>query len=278
MLERKLKLIIKEYYDTVSYALRYKPSEASRHMLRQILNLMLTANGEADSEEECWEAILSTENVLTAADAALLDSSGEDLPEVNAIAYEIKSRLLSKLEIHRLMAFDYDLLLISLEKEAAKGQRSACKLLACLKWLGICSDGNKKAAIELWKALSMDGDRLALNALIYACRETGDDKEAETWEMTASMLDEAYESFSPFVCSGREKKGEAYTRAALILYLNTSIASRSNGDAFMDRALIHYALYSTESLESRLMALSTGQNLYVRMNGENKYRDKKYGF
>jgi len=208
----------------------------------------------------------------------MLDSSQEErLGEINAVAYEIKTLLLTESKINRPMSFDYDLLRISLELDAASGQKFACRLLAYLMWLDESSEQNKKIAIEIWKNLAMSGSRLSLNALIHACREIGDGDEASIWEEVAEMIDEADARYSPFVCREKTPENEkAFDRAALILFMKTSVKDENN--AYMNRARLYYALYAEESLDIKIETIATGQSCYARMNGAKKFAGKKFGF
>lgn len=276
MLKRKLKQIIKDFYETTLYALQYKPTDQSKDLLRRILALSLAANGESDSLDECWEAVASTENILTASDAALLDSSSEDVSGVNAIAYEIKVQMLIDAKIERSVSFDYDLFLLQIEKSAARGHKFACKLLACLKWIGFGDDANKETAVEIWKALATDGDAPALNMLIYALGELGKADEANVWEQVRDVTEKAKESFTPIAKKTEGVSDEAFEKAAVILFL---LARPKKEEApFMNRTLIHYLIHSTDSLDTKLKAVTLEEDIYLRMYMEDRFKNRKYGF
>lgn len=277
MSNRALISIIKEFYETVVYALQYEWDDDHRSMSRSILELILELNNEADLFEECWNAVEDASGIQTLSDFVLSGSIIKSKQSLSKIACELKLQVLAQKDIQRLKVFDYDLLIPCIENEAFMGNVSACKLLAILNWTGIGVDKNPDLSVEIWKTLAMSGDETSMKALSFAYGILGDEKEKNKWKSVLELIVKAKEAFKPFIDPGKTDEDPSVKEtASLIMCITGQRRGRDNG--YLNRPLLYYALYSSDDLHAKLRRISSEQNYYLINEIENKYSGKKYGF
>lgn len=277
MKNKQLKSVLMDHYETVAYALQYKPSDELKKITRRILELLLKVHHLEGSLDEAVSAVDSTARICTLADIALYDSTRFDHSDVDLTAYTFKVDAIAEAQLSRLSDLDTDLLLLRLERDAAVGQKNAAKLLACNCWLGLFGEKNQKKAVEIWKSLAICGDRAAAKMLIYALDSTGEADKARIWERTIAAVDVANDAFSPFVLPlGERLEKEEEVNAAIILAMTSK--PKTDNSKFFDRNIAYYLLYSSDPLELKLDAIRGDISCTSRVYSENRYKNKKYGF
>ncbi len=266
----KRKILI-EYYETVSGVLQFELNKESRDLSKKILKLLLDIFGETDEENEILLSVETAECLKTVSDAVLMIADGIKADEP---AFAIKAEFIRRLEIEKLKCFDLPMLYIQTERAALCGEKCACKLLASMKWLGIGTAEDKRAALEIWKTLAACGDAMAISAVIYACGELGNGEEKGKWERTSDVLLCAESTFLPMIF---DRPDDAGTELANLI-LAAKGKEKQKDKAGIDRAMAHYILYSDDSFEEKLKAVSSETNFYPILWKSNKRKSKKIGF
>lgn len=266
----KRKILI-EYYETVSGVLQFELNKESRDLSKRILKLLLDIFGEADEENEILLSVETAECLKTVSDAVLMIADGIKADEP---AFAVKAEFIRRLEIEKLKCFDLPMLYIQTERAALCGEKCACKLLASMKWLGIGTAEDKRAALEIWKTLAACGDAMAISAVTYACGELGNGEEKGKWERTSNALLCAESTFLPMIF---DRPDDAGTELANLI-LAAKGKEKQKDKAGIDRAMAHYILYSDDSFEEKLKAVSSETNFYPILWKSNKRKSKKIGF
>lgn len=265
----KRKILI-EYYETVSGILQFELNKESRDLSEKILNLLLDIFGETDEENEILQSVEAAECLRTSSDAVLMVADGVNASEPTL---EIKAGFVRKLEIENPKYFDLPILYIRTEQAALGGKKYSCKLLACMKWLGIGTAEDRTAALEIWRTLAANGDAAAISAVIYACGALGNTVEKKKWEKVQEKLREADNSFRPMVFDS-EPDDDATKLANLIL----AARGRQNDEGNTDRAIAYYILYSDDCFEDKLKAVSSVRDFSPVLWESYKHGRKKVGF
>lgn len=266
--ERKILL---EYYETVSAVLQFERSDESVELTDKVLELLLDIFGAVDGRSDIFRSVEAAECLRTASDAMLMTADGvkDDEP-----AMFIKAEAIIRLGIEKPRHFDLPMLSLRAERTALNGERSSCKLLACMKWLGIGMREDRGAALGIWKMLAANGDPSAIQAAAYACGEMGDLREREKWKLVGAALAKAENEFLPMVFDIPLDDGAELANLILVAKSN----SRQNGKSAIDRAMAYYMLYCGDSFEEKLEVLSSEKNFYPAIWESHKFNGKKYGF
>lgn len=266
----KRKILI-EYYETVSGVLQFEPNKESRELSEKILKLLLDIFGETDEENEILRSIEAAECLKTVSDAVLMSADGIKADEP---AFAVKTELIRRIEIENLKCFDLPMLYIRTEQAALCGEKCACKLLASMKWLGIGTTEDRATAFEIWKTLAACGDATAVSAVIYACGELGKVDERGKWERTGDVLLCAEKAFLPMIFDRPDDDGTEIAN----LILAAKGKETQNDKVEIDRAMAYYILYSEDSFEEKLKAVSSERDFHPIIWKSEKRKGKKIGF
>lgn len=275
MNDSKTSTIIKEYFNIVSPLLAFKLCAEVDEIERQILALLCHVKKCDELFDECRAVIEDAKCLQSYSDGVLLVSSDKTQ---NSLAYDIKMEALSKCCNNRPRLFDGNIFIEELKSDANVGNKNSCKLLAFLNWLGLTVPQNKNTALNIWTALAMNGDRAAVDMLIYGYASIGDDERSTRWQHIHNILTAEYESFSAIALYSdhKEYSEEEVQTANLIMFI---LQKNSIKDIkCIDRPMIHYLLNSKEDYKTKMARLSSETNYYLVMHIEDKYANKEYGF
>ena len=275
MQENKTKTVLREYFNTVAHLLRYEVCEQSEQVCRQILALICATHECSELFEECKAYVERTNEIQTVEDCLLLHR--DPLAVRDGIA-QIKMDLLMAMEVESLRIFDSELIFTVVRGRALSGDVNACRLLACMQWLGIGACENRRAAIATWEMLAASGRQGAMLALIYAWELEGDPDAAVDWITTLTLVRRADDAFSPIVplslCPLYTP--EEVGMANLVLYLR-QIHNGAQNDR-LHVPMLYYALNSKDDHATKMTRLSTEQNFNLLMQEEGRSRSKRIGF
>lgn len=268
-------VIIKEYFNTISPVLVFRPCEQTNKMTQQVLSLLCTANDCGHLESGCRALLAESDALQSCSDGALLRSS--DILQDN-IACDIRMDMLSEMRIQKLRSFDASIFVQELQRHANAGERNACKLLAVLYWLGQTVPQNTTTALNIWSMLAMSGDVHALDLLVYGNTLTGRTAEAGRWMHIRSILQAACDAFSAIALPAQHPDctEEEIQTANLILFISQKQAPK--GTSALCRPMLQYVLHSKDDFRTKMNRLSEDTNYFLVMYDENKPAPKKYGF
>ena len=270
MKEDLTSVILHEYYRIVAPLLVYTPCECSRELEGSVLSLLCAAKGCPEAEESCKAMIEKARCLQSTQDGALLLSvdQGE-----SCVAYDIKMDVLTACRIDRTRSFEQTAFIDQLKTLANAGHRNPCKLLAFLSWLGLLLPENKPAALNIWSALAVSGDRTALELLIFGCCE----EERQKWTHIAHILHREQEHFSPIASclSYPDSPREEIELANIILFTSQLDAGKESP---LDRPMLHYALHSKDDYTTKMSRLSAKTNYYLVMHAEDTFSQREFGF
>ena len=267
--------IIREFYQSIAFLLRYDGNEETVKAEKEILKLLCEIHHCQTSTDEIWEHIELARNLQLCSDEALLETMS---PFVSDVAITLKLEVLQTHQIDRTKKFNPVIFTSELKEAADLGSKDACKLLAYLDWLGYITSENKQVAIKIWSALAANGDWEAISALVYAYDQNGNVKESGKWRNILMILKSEYESFSSVALSSKYKScsAEEVQFANLIMFIRQKNAGKSVQS--MDRPMIHYVLESKDNFEYKMERIASDTNYYLVMKMEDRYAGKKFGF
>ena len=270
----ELKSIIRDYYDTMTSAMQYEWSEDNRRLHEDVLRLILQVYGESDNFEACRKAVEDASAVCTVADTLLANAAGDVRGELDAAVFDAKARIIREKNITFLLPFDYDMLSLDTRTDGERGVKSACRLLAVMKWLDGEDSRGRTVAVEIWKTLAVSGDEFAIKALVFALEKMGDTASRDHWNSVCRLLDKARDSFSPFITDDGDCTPEAMGTASIIMLIRRISQGKKNA-AILDRPMLHYALYSNDDFDKKLATLTSGEDFYaLHFREQNKPRTK----
>ncbi len=268
------KLIVKQFYETATMFLFYEASPTANALQKRIVKLLFDICGKKGAKR-CIKQIEDASIVSTYTDGALLESNGG---KSHSFVVDIKLDILTAHKISLLKRFDTELFVQDLEDAAFVGSKSACKLLACLHWIGFDRLGDKNKAKDIWEMLAVDGDRMALYSLIYACDSLGLTEEKAKWQRICRMLDNACDSFMPIVAhDGNDDCPEEEIHLAnIIMFMKRRGYIRENES--IDRAMIYYIMHSDDDYLAKMDRIATESNFFTIILAEDKPSSVKIGF
>lgn len=279
MSKTETRMILKDYFETMTYAMAYEWTEENAAFHEKVLYLMLDICGMTDEFEHIRDAVVNASAIGTVGDISLIGNAVRGTNDLDAAVYDIKSRIISENNISMQLPFDLGLLTLDAEENAERGVICACKLLAFMKWLEAETVGSKSVAVEIWRNLAMNGDEFAIKALVYTLDELGDFNGSNFWSEVHTLLDGMRDSFSPFINSGGSQSVYAVRCASIITLIKRQNMSRGQGQCpFLDRAMLHYALYSEEPFDKKVSAIASGRDFYLEHLMESGKRCVPIGF
>lgn len=266
--------IIREFYSTVAFLLRYDCCEETAKTEEGIIDLLCRIHGCQEEKEDAWYLIEEARCLQLCTDEGLMRTVMSSQGTV--LAMKLEALQLNRIE--RTRPFDPNTFIKELKETADLGSKNACKLLACLYWLGILIPENKGVAVKIWSALAVNGDWEAMETLIFAYEEGGNLKEANKWQSIFTILQTEYESFSSVALQSRYRdySEEEVQLANLIMFIRQNNAKKD--ETLIDRAMLHYVLESKDDYEYKMERLASDTNYYLLMKREDMYSDKKFGF
>lgn len=273
-MDYKTTSIIKDFYDTVAFLLQYERTDRTANIEKQILRLLCEQQDGQDVYDACQQSIEDAGFLQVCTDEALIRASalsGDAAPE-------IKLGVLRTNNIERLRTYNEWIFANTLREYANLGLPEACKLIACLSYLGTVLPENREAAVNVWSTLATNGDWSAMRSLVHAYGEMGNQAEALRWQHILTILQSEYEAFSPV--AQRAKYGD-YTEdevqfANLIMFIRRKNVGRRT--QILDHPMLHYVLESKEQYENKMCRLSSETNYYMVMEMEERATVKKCGF
>lgn len=275
MKENKKSLIIKEYYNIISPLLPFSSCDKISETEDKVLSLLCEINKCSDLFDECRALTEDAKSLQSYAEGALfLASDGAE----HSIAYDVKMDVLADIKTDLLRNFNEFIFIRDLKDNANKGDKNSCKLLAFLNWLGLLVPQNRVAALNIWSALAMSGDRPSTEMLIYGYSDTENRKECKRWRDIYDILKREDEAFSAVALYSNypDYTEEEVQTANVIMFISQKLAS--NGAKVIDRPMLYYAINSKADYKTKMEMLSTNTNYYLAMHYEDRFSDKKYGF
>lgn len=269
------KMIMKAYYANAGRLACCRPSDASRQMSGQIMELVLDIFGRRDLVDRCMNILSVTDVLRTAMDCVLLGADELPVPEEYRCYLDMKARCLLEYEVQTPQSYDRTLLTRELLQAALCGDRNALRLSACMDWLS----GNRNRAVRCWMILAYTGERFAMQALEYAAGRMDDDKAAALWHQIRLICEETDVCFSLAVPkSGRDREErQAAETAQVILAVRTRCAELQS--KLLSIAMIQYAIDSRDDLSTKVRNLYNAPEPYpVMLVNQYQQANKKYGF
>ena len=267
--------IIKEFYSAIAFLLKYNSDAQTVKIERDILDLICEVHHCQEEKERLWNYVDAAKCLQICSDETLLQT----LSSLNSnVALSLKMEALQSHRIERIKVFNSVIFSAELKETADLGDKDACKLLACLNWLGSILPENRQVALKIWSALAANGDWDAISMLIYAYEQNDDWQESGKWQNILRILRSEYESFSPIALPSKHTNcsAEEIQFANLIMFIRQKNAKKEV--KFMDRPMIHYVLESKENYEYKMERLASDTNYYLVMRMEDQYLGKKFGF
>jgi hypothetical protein len=274
-MENQKTSIIKEFYNTVAYLLKYESSAKTVDRERSVLSLICDFYESPSLFEDCWKSVDEARSLQVCSDESLLKNS---CTCEHSATWDLKMDVLLKHSIERTKYFNRYVFERELKEAADFGETDACKLLACLNWMGVIFPVNKTVALNIWSNLAINGDWEAIRAVIYAYDAQENESESTRWRHILGILRDEYEAFAPVALCSKHKECtvDEVQLANLILFIRQKNAR--GGGKNIDRSMLHYVLVSNESFEYKMERLSSDTNYNLVMALEDRFMGKKYGF
>lgn len=266
--------LITTFYETAAPLLAYEECEQTRAMEKAVLGLLCRMYDRQDLEAPCWDKIEHARCLQLCSDEVLLKSI-EALQQDEAI--EAKLKVLSQGRIFRRQSFVHSEFVDQLKEQADMGSMAACKLLACMNWLGCGIGQNQQAALRIWSTLSVSGDTDAMTALIYGSAELGNEQQERTWTHIMDVLNKERDAFSSVARPGdypNYSMGEL-EMSNIILYI---IHNKRPSQSPLDRTMLQYVLDSREDYRTKMKRLASQTNFQLVLYDEDKFAHRKFGF
>ncbi len=278
-LKKDYKYIMAEFYETMYNVLPYEWSTSNEEFSKEVLNLLLLISGQVDSKEQCFELLCQASNLQTITDRNILSWNLGEISNSEKIVFDLKSTVLKKKDVHTLSTFDIDIILKSIENDITLGSKYACKLFACMNWLGLGVEKNQKNAISIWETLAYSGDDFSMQALNYAYSELQDKEKAQVWHEVHEILNINKDSLCPIIEENyyETSSEEAIKKAELILCIINS--NRNNEKKGLNLSQLYYAINSQDTQDNKIINLCDPQtNYYLLLLREKRIGNKKFGF
>lgn len=274
MNQEQTKSVMQEYFYTVARLLCYQPDPQVEQARRRILELVCQMQKCPQVYAQCLEYVYRTDELQTVQDCLLID---QDPQAVRDGLAQIKMDLLAEMEVNVLRIYDSELVLDLVRKQAIAGDIHACKLYACLQWLGIGAPENRAAAIAVWEQLASSGQVGAMRALIYAYGQEGMADKAARWETTLDLVGKADAAFAPIVPLGMcsQYTAEQVSHANMVLFLRQIHSARP---AFVHIPMLYYAINSRDDDTTKMAKLASERNFNLLLQEEGRSRSKRIGF
>lgn len=269
----KMKMIVKEFYTTMTRAMDYEWDEGHRSLAYKVLGFLMEINGEVGLLREIWSVIQGAACVKTCTDVSLMSSFENTVSEDIKTAIGIKSDILFSYKITRQKPFDMDLLTESLRAPVERGESSACKLWAILCWLDMVDRCRKQTAISIWEMLAIYGDEAAMLALAYSCGRLGRERDSELWSEVFRLRGDV-DSMTSVLGALSLEPGDAEAISELISCVQIKATERRQDVEHIDVHLARYALYSKDDLRTKLERISSEKNFYLVLLNE-RMREKR---
>ncbi len=275
MKDNQIKSVIREYFETAAHLLRYEVCEQSLQVSGQILALVCATQECPELYEACFSHVLRANEIQTVEDCLLIH---QDPIAVRDGIAQIKMDLLMDMDIRTLRIFDPELMFDDVRARALSGDANACRLLACMQWLGIGTSENRRSAIATWELLAASGRQGAMKALIYAWELEGDPDASVDWVTTLTLVRRADDAFSPIVPLSLCPlyTAEEVGAANLVLYLRQIHNQGQNRGLHLP--MLYYAQNSKDDYATKMARLGTEQNFNLLMQEEGRSRSKRIGF
>ncbi len=268
--------ILLEYFDTVSYIMSYEWNDEFKKIAVGIIGLLADIYGVPDAAEECTEMTEKVANLQTVQDIALM--AGDEI--ASSVAFTVKASYITANDIRMQRIFDHGIAVMAVKRAAEEGERSACRLWACMNWLGSFPEADRRRAVEVWKTLAASCEISAVKALVYAYGVMGDTAERDMWAAVGEALENASRNFLPLVLpDGNDRCGG---RAVMLADLILAAAGRRNTSAEasrnIDRAMAYYILYCDGLFEEKLARVSSQGSFYPLVWECRRFENSKFGF
>jgi hypothetical protein len=265
--------VLKELYNTELLLLMFERDERAARIERGLFDLLCGIFGLRETAE-LWKMVQEAGSLQTSRDESFLKTAPNLKENPSAIW---KMEMLLAMKIQQTLPFNPAVIAEKVIAYAEQGQRHACKLFACLSWLGIILPENRSAAVETWAALSMDGDYEAVRALVYAHEQLGHGKEADKWRGILHILNAEQAAFSSVAIPSRYREfaREQVDMANLILFMRQKNACE---DKPLNRAMLRYLLESPEPYEKKMWRLSVPTDFSEVLLEAGQNEDRKFGF
>lgn len=261
------KIILKEFYACMPCAMAYEWSESNQKLAYTVLSLLTNIYHESNALPYCLEMIEAAACVQTEEDVTIAGTMKRSYSEDAQTAIDLKSDVLLTFKINNLKAFDYDLLREDVKDLAARGVIHACKLWAYMNWTSPEQAEDRQVALRYWELLAIHGDDAAMMALSYAYRSMGDEEHARLWENTLRLCESNQTLLQPLMMlrDACEDK-HALELAEIVMCIRSRTATKEQ--VFIDLYMAQYALYSKDSIATKLQKLAVESNFYLVLFNE----------
>lgn len=265
-------IILKEYYNIISSVAVYFPCDEIRSIERQVLEYLCACKGCTEAFDICWAAVEDARCLRSSKDNVLL--AMDELQ--HGVAYDVKMDVLLDCKIEKQRRFDTGIFVQEIKSNADLGMKHACRLLACLNWLGVIVPQNQAAAQNIWATLAMTGERSALEMLIYGHRALGDEAAYIKWSHVLDILQKEQDAFSAIALHSNypDYSQEELQTANLIMLISRKALLTKR----INRPMLHYALHSKDDFKTKMYKLSSDTNFYIDLYDEDRFAKNKCGF
>lgn len=273
-MKAKEKIIVKEFFETISYLLSYEYDEEWKEVTKSILKLILQIGNMGRNFKKIWEMMEASACLQVLSERKLAQ-----INELNAPRYvlDLKIELLERNEINTLRRFDKDLFVEKMKEQAFIGEKRACKILACLYWLGYAGENKAEDAINLWELLATGGDFFAMKALIYAHKKKKNTLEEGKWTRVHELTSNAFERGIPNVINQKLQSGDAEVELANLIISMKQVGAKPEAE-YMNRMMMYYILHSEEPYEEKMMHLDEAVKYNLLLQQEKRYKNRHLGF
>ena len=265
--------IIENFMQTIAPTFVFKVDEQYKRMLEDVLHLFLSIHNRLEVKEDVWSTVNDTFIVQTKEDCRLLACFNTLTYKTPKIYFDLKKSLIYDMDGLAERKFDVTAFKDYINKKAASGEQNACRLLACFSWL----NGERNAALALWKKLAYWGDLISVKALAYGFQEVGNLVESNKWANVAI----AFEEYIHFGGSQKEvyEKLDLEGKKEFDLILCVRALGWIQNKALLYFPLLDYIVQSRLPAEEVMQNISQGnRNFYVLKKSENELVKGKIGF
>jgi TPR repeat protein len=245
----------------------YEWNERNQKLSHTVLSLLTNIYNESEALPYCWKIIETAACVQTEEDVMIAGTMKRNYSEDAQTAIDLKSDVLLTFKINNLKVFDYDLLREDVKNLAARGVIHACKLWAYMNWTCPEQPEDRQVALRYWELLAIHGDDAAMMALSFAYRSLGDVEHARLWENTLRLCESNKAFLQPLMMlrdACEDKHALELTEIVMCIRSRTATKEQS----FIDPYMAQYALYSKDSIATKLQKLAVESNFYLVLFNE----------
>ncbi len=274
-MQKKEKMILKEYFDTVSVLLSYKENKTSLRVMRRIFDLLCDVENAEKKKEYLWKAISDTSDVTNIVDCRICENETETEWDP---AHEFKFACIKRNEIAFPNTFDEDIVYEQAIDMASAGNASAGKFLAAVSWLGEMCEKNQERAIRIWTRLAFSGDTFVMKMLEYAYGANSEKDKAKYWKNIRNIVETAKGMFVKIVSEKTHPGFEKNTLDCVNLILAVKNRIDRTKKENLDLYMLEYISDVEVPFEKKIEAVARIDDFCVLLNVKEKTKENKYGF